>query len=399
MKKFLLVLFTLPFLLNAQNVTMNLAKEKPSVRQMMNDRRVEGRTTVTKKTSFVKQMMKDFQAESRVTTYAGTEKKLPDSLYVYYGEEKEFIAKVFLTYDENGRIVQQLAVIDYDGDGIPDEEEKIEYVYTQKGDQIEVEEIYSYFIEGKWEYDEKFVSLYNSDDLYSPVEYYEYYYNEDKWDLDWKRIATEFDEKGRPIVIIETTTWDEDDVNRQDITYNENGLFNLIIYSELKAEDTWEPYGKREFFYDEDGKLTKEVYSYYWYNNDMLEGEKEWVVSNTIEYEYDENGNKARESFIEEEWTETFYYTYFYSSSTGNDVIFSVQSSIYPNPVSDVLNVTLEDADNAVISLVNAAGSVMVQQKTSKTVTSIPVQSFAKGYYFLIVQTSKGVKTHTVIIR
>ena len=381
------MLCVLPFLLSAQNVSVNVVKEK----------------------SFVNQIIKDKQAGDRVFVYAGSENNLPDSVYTYYGEEKRLASKAAITYDESGRKVQEKGLTDLDYDGVIGDNEgyKIDYVYTAKGDLIEEEVITSFYENDTWVYSGKVVSVYNSPELYLPIEFYVYDYIEGSWVLDWKTIAIELDDKGRPVVLMDSTTHSDSyiSVMRYNITYNEIGKLGLVTTFEKieETEDEWEPVEKIEYFYDTDGRLTNEDhYDYdYDYVYDEETEEKDWVYEYTTSYAYDEKGNLISEIDSDEDGMfGGYYYTNIYlSNPDANDVILSVQSKIYPNPVSDVLYVTLEGADNAVVTLVNAVGSVVVQQKTNSSVTSIPVQSFAKGYYFLIVQTDKGVKTHKIIIQ
>ncbi len=75
MRKFLLMLCAFPCLLGAQSVTKNVIKEK----------------------SLIQQFVKNRQAESRVFVYSGSESNLPDSIYTYYGEERELVSKAALT--------------------------------------------------------------------------------------------------------------------------------------------------------------------------------------------------------------------------------------------------------------------------------------------------------------
>ena len=384
MKKTLLLLCVLPCLLSAQNVSVNVVKEK----------------------SYVKQIIKDSKEADRVFVYAGPGNNLPDSVYTYYGEEKRLASKAAITYDENGRKVQEKGLTDLDYDGVIGDNEgyKIDYVYTAKGDLIEEEVITSFYENDTWVYSGKVVSVYNSSELNFPIDFYVYDYIEGSWVLDWKTIAIELDEKGRPVVLMDSTTHSDSyiSVMRFNITYNEIGKLGLVTTFEkiAETEDEWEQVEKIEYFYNEKGQLTREVHYDFDYDYYGSTEEKDWVYEYTTSYAYDEKGNLISEiDSDEDDVFGGYYYTNIYlSNPDANDVILSVQSKIYPNPVSDVLFVTIEDADNAVITLVNSAGSVVVQQKTNSSVTTIPVQSFAKGYYFLIVKTDKGIKTHKVII-
>ena len=234
----------------------------------------------------------------------------------------------------------------------------------------------------------------------SGFESYFYTYEEDSWVESGKVITTKFDDKDRPLECIDSV-FNEDGYYADAIfiyTYNESGLFSSVSYGSKvqdESEEKWNINYKKYYTYNEDGKIIKEVTSFYYEEEEM-----DWV-SESADYYYDEHGNLIKIIYTYEDGEiEEISFTNFYSSgSNANEVFLSVKSNIYPNPASDVLNVTIEGADNAVITLVNAAGSIVVQQKTSNLVTSIPVRFFSKGYYFLTVKTSKGTKTHKVIIR
>ena len=404
MKKLLLILFALPFLLNAQNVTTSVIKEKSSVKQMLKSRLEQGLKSAKDK-PFTMQTMTDLQAENRVSTYAGAENNLPDSINIYWGEGKLLVAKVVFKYDDKGRILQEKVFYDANEDGSTEENEGFiaDYVYTQKGDLIELEVTVSFTLGDI--YGLKEVSLYRPEDLsshieiyrlafvenesYSQIEYYVYYYDEDgslEETASLERKVTEFDTKGRPIFVEGIDH--EQNPFRYSIEYNDKDLISVVTF--LNSDDS--PHRKIEYSYNEDSQLITETISEYWNGN---------VGTYTNNYEYDEKGNPNcyYEDFGDEDQGILIYLTNFYSSTPDANDVFSIKSNIYPNPVSDVLNVTIDGADNAVITLVNAAGSVVVQQKASQSITSIPVQSFAKGNYFLIIKTDKGIKTHKVIIR
>jgi len=84
--------------------------------------------------------------------------------------------------------------------------------------------------------------------------------------------------------------------------------------------------------------------------------------------------------------------------ASGNARIASEKpSAVYPNPTSDVINVTFSGADEAVITLLNMNGSIVFQQTTRNQVTTIPVQSFAKGMYFVTIQAGKSVETYKIM--
>ncbi|MDR2915347.1 MAG: T9SS type A sorting domain-containing protein [Tannerella sp.] len=395
MKKVLLMLCAFPCLLSAQSVTKNVAKEK----------------------SFIQQIAKNRQAEGRVFVYSGSEDNLPDSIYTYYGEEKTLVGKAAITYDENGRRVQEKGVhyaIINTGEAVTEAEVeyKRDYTYTQKSDSLIEEIIYSNLLEEEWSYRDKELNVYNANNIQIGMYLYDYDPETQEWVLDYMNVATEFNEDGNPVIVVDSTVVGGvlEKTAYMAASYNElEQIIGVIIYEasdeeslmvkpvsaeEATPEGEWVPIAKFEITYNEDGKRIEDTY--YEYDEDA----EDWVYESTINYGYDEKGNLISQIDSNDDGNlGEIYYTNVYSSETSNDVIISIQSAIYPNPVSDVLNVIVEGTDHAVLTLVNAAGSVMVQQKITQPEVSIPVQSFAKGYYFLIIQTNKDVKTHKVIIR
>jgi len=386
MKRTLLMLFALPFLLSAQNVTVNTVKES----------------------SFVKQMIKSKQAENSVFTYSAAGNNLPDSIYTYNVEGKRLINKAAFTYDGVGRVLQEKGV-EYNYYGNPQSEYKKDYVYTQEGDFFKIEEIESILVDEEWVYYNKLVTVYNSENMRTPLVYDNFDYDEDHWVLDYKYTPVEFDDSNRPIAYMDSTfeksyiSGDLDtSVMRMEISYNELG--QDILYTTFhhpfddEVEDEWMPLQRIEITYNENNKFLKQTYYDYDYKGEVEDDD--WIYDLTIDFEYDEKGNLISEVYGDEDGVRGgTYYENIYFVPDANDVIFSIESNIYPNPVSDVLFVSIEGADNAVITLVNALGGVVAQQAASGSVTEIAVQSLAKGNYFLIVKTDKGVKTHKVIIR
>ena len=380
------MLFALPFLLSAQNVTVNTGKES----------------------SFVKQMIKGKQAENSVYLYSGTGNNLPDSIYTYEGEEKELYSKAAFTYDDAGRVLQEKGeeYLNYgDDSGL---EYKIDYIYTQEGDNIKTEEIKSIFVDDEWVYFSKLVTVYNSGDMRFPLGYDYFFYDEDHWNLDFKFVSIEFDESNRPIVSMDSVfekSYISGDIDtavlRVELSYKELGQDillttfhkNKLVFNEI---DEWIPLQQVEFTFNEDNKMLKQVsYDY----TDEVEG-VDWIYNYTTDFEYDEKRNLISEVYSSSHGsTGVTYYKNIYSTTDANDVIFAVKSKIYPNPASDILYVSIEDIDNAVLTLVNATGGVVIQKAASGSVTEIPVQSLSKGNYFLIIKTGQGIKTHKVIIK
>ena len=345
-----------------------------------------------------------------IKTRSGTNAILPDSIYTYNGKNKLLSKGAAISYDEAGRKILEKGIIDRNSDGLLNEEDlsyKIENVYTETGDMMKVETVESHLENGEWKNYSKIVQIYNISNLFVPVEQYDYSVFNNDWLLFAKTIGTKYDEKGLPLVLMDTLydTWsftmgyvdviEVEEVTRLEAEYNSEGMPEFVIVSIPDGEgddEEWIPYRKRENIYD-GNKLMKDVYY-------LLDDDENWTYWYEYVYDYDDNGNVI--SMIRHDGlfsSEVHYKNVYLPGGNSNDVLLSVRSGIYPNPVSDVLYVTIEGADKAVITLINATGSIIIRQNTSHPVTSIPVQFFDKGYYFLIVQTDKNIKTHKVIIR
>lgn len=72
------------------------------------------------------------------------------------------------------------------------------------------------------------------------------------------------------------------------------------------------------------------------------------------------------------------------------------QFSVFPNPVSDVINVQLkENVELKKINIYNSLGQFI----SSTTKTTIPTNNLSKGYYFIEIETNNGKASKSVIIK
>lgn len=392
MKKSLLLICLFTSLVNAQDVTENQSKESLFLRQFDDNQPVV----------------------NKMVAGSCTANSLPDSVYTYNGQKNHPEKTAAIKYDENCRKIRETGLIDLNGDGITEDNEKylMEYAYTSKNDLLEVEMLFTCLSNDIWVTVSKKVYVYNTSDLLSPVEYSDYYYRGGEWVLERKdkRTAIEYNSENRPVVYLDTTFKEKTNgydtlVWRVEKSYNEKGLCDLSTSfkptgSAVTGEE-WISTFKIESTYDATDKLIQEVHhSYDLYYNDGNPVMK-WAEVYTVEYAYDEKGNITGEIAIDGDGIvyHQVRYTNIYSSATSNEAVFPVQSAVYPNPVSDVLYVSIEGTEHAIITLLNASGTVVTTQKTNQQLTLLPVRSLAKGFYFLTVQTSEGIKTHKVVVQ
>jgi hypothetical protein len=73
---------------------------------------------------------------------------------------------------------------------------------------------------------------------------------------------------------------------------------------------------------------------------------------------------------------------------------------IYPNPASDKINVSLQDAKDITIRLADMQGRILklITPADNMNNVEIPVSDLAAGMYFVSLQTAKGVETKKIIV-
>ncbi len=78
---------------------------------------------------------------------------------------------------------------------------------------------------------------------------------------------------------------------------------------------------------------------------------------------------------------------------------FSVE--IFPNPSTDVLNISLKDQSEKVdrILLVGSNGQIVEKIENPAVMTTLNTVSYPKGNYFLVFKTDKGVFTRKVVFQ
>ena len=81
-------------------------------------------------------------------------------------------------------------------------------------------------------------------------------------------------------------------------------------------------------------------------------------------------------------------------STVSSDDISSEDLKIFPNPVSDILQIESIDQPILKVEVFNSKGQVLIQESI-KDVHAIPIKtdSLEKGIYFLKIQTPKGILT------
>ncbi|GHT13619.1 hypothetical protein FACS189426_18780 [Bacteroidia bacterium] len=87
----------------------------------------------------------------------------------------------------------------------------------------------------------------------------------------------------------------------------------------------------------------------------------------------------------------------YFTNTAGISTTPSPMIAVYPNPVSDVLNI--EVAEKSDIVIYNLTGTIVKQRKAQSGRVSIPVSDLVKGSYIVKVSSNKTSQAHKIIIR
>jgi len=88
------------------------------------------------------------------------------------------------------------------------------------------------------------------------------------------------------------------------------------------------------------------------------------------------------------------------SSSTGvNEILSEANTSIYPNPTTDVLNINLRNLGHQVIdmSVYNSIGKVVMTKQLTQQNNTIHIESLTNGVYFVSLKNGNYTKSYKVI--
>lgn len=82
------------------------------------------------------------------------------------------------------------------------------------------------------------------------------------------------------------------------------------------------------------------------------------------------------------------------------DPALSEKVKVYPNPVSDVLNIDLGDLNGELLELYDVLGKQVLSQKLqSDRMIELSVNSFEKGMYLMKIQTEQGIVSKRIVVK
>jgi hypothetical protein len=169
-------------------------------------------------------------------------------------------------------------------------------------------------------------------------------------------------------------TYDPNGFLNEEINYSYNTYFVDVIISNLTNKT------KYEYAYESDGEIA--LIQYYSWDA----ASNNWKIKNKEEYTYDSNNNMTQLHGLywnveKETWSSNFRFIIFYSehSRTSVDGLDNEIIAIYPNPVSDNLQIRLTNK-SAKFELFDLKGN-MVLSKELKNSETLDLKNYKKGLY------------------
>lgn len=81
-------------------------------------------------------------------------------------------------------------------------------------------------------------------------------------------------------------------------------------------------------------------------------------------------------------------------AETNNDVV-----SIYPNPVSDIININTTSIEKYSVEIFNMLGEKILSSANSSHHSQLNIENLETGLYFILVKTKNEIVTQKIIIR
>jgi len=93
------------------------------------------------------------------------------------------------------------------------------------------------------------------------------------------------------------------------------------------------------------------------------------------------------------------YFTTDCSATALNSYEVELRVSIYPNPSNDIINIGLENPDNAIIEIYNVSGRLVFSKALYSKVEKIDVSDLPVGIYIVKVIHDSTVNVGKVVVR
>ncbi len=88
----------------------------------------------------------------------------------------------------------------------------------------------------------------------------------------------------------------------------------------------------------------------------------------------------------------------FKGTTSSKEVNKAISVNVFPNPTKDVLNIDLDDVQNAQMTMTDINGRVLLIKQITEKTSKINIAHLTKGYYNVQIQTAgKSVSKKIVI--
>ena len=114
----------------------------------------------------------------------------------------------------------------------------------------------------------------------------------------------------------------------------------------------------------------------------------------TVSISYDPTRGSSTDAVTDSDGNDMDSFTYI-TNTLGNDDFELSIISVFPNPTSGILNITV--TEKAGYRLLNIKGQTLKTGTLTTEKSKINISSFAKGIYFLIIKTSKRSFTEKIV--
>jgi len=335
---------------------------------------------------------------------------------------EDTLSKYVFEYDSRGNLIKD-SYYNFDNHTnllVLNDANAKEYIVDANGRLESV--IYKYFTENMWENGYKEVYAYTgNEEAPSSIAFYDW--DGEEWVEDGAYMnITWFDFANFEVKSYEQEFVEEGETYRGMFTSTSPG--NGVELYEIKVEDSWVPAVRYTTTTDAQGNETelKEEYNDgLWVNSykeinyvdgfgneagyaeyDFVEGE--WVLEYSSLYTntYDNDGILIEQikTYVGYSYKTVFseFETFVITSTT--DAVASFELKAFPNPVSDVLTISIPNQESAKIQVYTLQHALLQSATAAAGSASISLSNLPAGVYILQVETASGLqKTERIVKR
>lgn len=250
---------------------------------------------------------------------------------------------------------------------------------------------------GSWENDSKVEYTYTSSD--KPLLFKTFLGDGSSWKNNSRWIYSYDNDDNNDSTIFEGWNQNDGDWLRYYLELNTFSNQNLIINTLRKTwvtnSQTYQNNRNTTYTYNEDGNNTFWLVES-WVNN-------AWENSDRSFYEYDGFGNLITQNleYWVNDWVEYYRMHNYWESYNASDIyeLAYLNLKIYPNPVSDLLNIEISESINAEYKVVilSQSGAQLAASVIKNSKANIDLSPFAPGIYFVTVSDGENKSTKKIV--